>query len=79
MNKFKQRALLLFWLPAWFRVCWRKESGRFFIFRDESNEFLRYLWFINTEPGAVRGDVQELLDMAMEEIAARQRTGAWTC
>lgn len=79
MSKFKQRALILFWMPAWIRVCWRNASGRFFIYSNECNEFLRYLWWLNLQPGGASDEVQELLDMAMEEIAARQRTGAWTC
>lgn len=41
--------LAIWWLPAWFRIQWRFATGRLFIFRNESNEFLRYmLWW--TDP-----------------------------
>ncbi|KZK32019.1 hypothetical protein A4F85_04710 [Delftia sp. GW456-R20] len=79
MTKFKTRVLELFWLPAWVRACWRHCTGRFFIFRDASNEFLRWLWWVNVQPGAVSADVQALLDQAMDEIAARRRMGTWPC
>ncbi|VUZ24108.1 Uncharacterised protein [uncultured Comamonas sp.] len=79
IEKLKSNLLALYWMPAWIRVTWKKASGRLFIFRNECNEFLRYLWWVNAASESCSYDVQELLDLAMEEISARQRMGVWTC
>ena len=79
MSKFKERVLLLFWLPAWIRACWLHATGRFFIFRDSSNEFLRFIRWVNGAKCSVDADMQALLDKAMDEIEARKRRGDWTC
>ena len=72
MKKLKAWIVLMFWLPAWLRVCWLHATGRFFIFRDSSNEFLRFIWWVNGAKCSVDAEMQALLDMAMDEIEAHR-------
>lgn len=45
----RERVLFVFWLPAMPRMIWRLLLGRFFIFRNEGNEFLRYMLWLTSE------------------------------
>ncbi len=74
----KKWLLVIFWLPVLSRCIWRHVGGRFFVFRDESNEFLRFVWWMNSHSrGGAGEDVDDFYAKAREEIAARQRRGAW--
>lgn len=75
LNALKAFAVWVFWLPTLCRCLSRFVEGRFFVFRDESNAFLRYMQWLGEDE---RDDeAAEFVAAAMDEIAARQRMGTW--
>lgn len=71
---FKEWVLSIYWLPNIVRCLWRDSRGRFFIFRDEPDEFLRFLLYILRDL-----EDDPLLDFRQQvlaEIEARRRLKA---
>ncbi|MEQ6438153.1 hypothetical protein V8Z74_24535 [Comamonas sp. w2-DMI] len=80
----KQWIVSAYYAPRLTLAVWRLATGRFFIFRDESQGFLNYLWAVKNEPKKARHEgnpnaafLVELLELAMEEIAMRKQNGTW--
>ena len=80
MNTIKEIILALYWLPNSIRCLLKIKSGRFFVFRDEPNGFLRWISDARTESDGKKysKDVENLYAEAEAEIAARKRMGTWT-
>ena len=79
MNTIKLILLVLYWLPATMRTIWKHTNGGFFIFRDECNEFLRYvLWGVDEDTEASES-LADYFQQCRDEIAMRQRRGEWAC
>lgn len=75
MSTIKEVIMVLYWLPAMIRTMWKFRRGRFFIFRNESNGFLKFLWAAN--PNDEESEIHGYFLRAMDEIQARRRTGVW--
>lgn len=68
--------LILYWLPTFLRAAWRMDRGRYFVFRTESNDFLKWCLYMRG-PGPVGDSLDEFFEQAAEEVTARQRRGEW--
>ena len=81
MSRLKEIIVTLYWLPNIVRTLWKVKNGRFFVFRDEPNGFLRWMLQAREES---RGkdcsqDILNHYEQAVNEVAARKRRGEWTC
>lgn len=74
MKSLKHLVLNLYHLPALCRTCFRHQQGRWYIFRNESDEFLNYLMYkvqrSNHKEGA---DFESFMAQAKDEMKLRQR------
>ncbi len=74
----RAKLLILFWFPSMTRVMWRMASGRLFIYRDESNDFLRFmLWYLPRGVPAEYEHTHNLIAHLDDEIDMRRRRGDW--
>ena len=73
MKSLKHLILNLYHLPALCRTCWKHQQGRWYIFRNESDEFLKYLMYklqrSNYKEGA---DFESFMAQAKAEINTRE-------
>lgn len=72
----KEKLLLLFWMPAVIRTMVRFSAGGLFVFRNESDEFLRFLWWALRDE-KTSDDLAGYFGQCMDEIKARVRRGDW--
>ena len=84
MKKIKEWIIVLYWFPDLAKAGWRLHNGGFFVFRDSSVGFLRFLWAVKIEAdedlekmAKASEMVQVILQKAMEEIEMRKRRGDW--
>ena len=76
MSQIKEIVLCLYWTPACIRTIWKHVNGGFFVFREECDEFLRFvIWAIN--PHGKEEWMQDYHAQCVDEIAMRQRRGEW--
>lgn len=73
----KWTLLRLYWLPRYLRCTWKFVTGRLFVFRDEPNEFLHFVLYVQHRKPCKSQEVRRFFDAANEEIALRQRRGEW--
>lgn len=74
---FKASIIFLYWLPATTRCLWREARGGFFIFRDEPDEFLRFLHsYLFTLEGEYDDPLYDFYQRVLDEIRARRRLKA---
>ena len=73
MKSLKHLILNLYHLPALCRTCWKHQQGRWYIFRNESDEFLKYLMYkvqrITHKEGT---DFESFMAQAKAEINTRE-------
>lgn len=73
----KASIIFLYWLPAIIRCMWREARGGFFIFRDESDELLRFLHsYLFTLEGEHDDPLYDFYQQVLEEMRARRRLKA---
>ena len=81
MKKIKEFFQVLYWLPEMLCSMWKVKNGRLFVFRNESNAFVRFVVDGISPDGLshMSRDLQNYYDQAFNEVAARKRMGTWTC
>lgn len=74
----KKLALLAFWFIPLALLLSRWMDGRLYVFRDASNELLRFVWLIYLNPRAQADDeMASFFRQAMDEVKTREQTGRW--
>ena len=76
MRGIKEFLLCVYWMPATMRTIWKHTNGGFFIFREECDEFLRFVSWA-ASPSAKEDWQRDYLAQCLDEIAMRQRRGDW--
>jgi hypothetical protein len=74
----KWTLLRVYWLPRYLRCTWWFVAGRLFVFRNEPNEFLRFVLYVERLGPCEAQDVRRFFESANEEIALRQRRVEWS-
>ena len=73
MKIIKHLILNLYHLPALCRTCWKHQEGRWYIFSDESDEFLNYLMYKAQGTNYKEDtDLESLFLQAKAEISLRE-------
>lgn len=59
-------------LDALCRTAWKVQEGEWYIFREESDEFLKYVISKEDRDGGNREDVMDFIEMAKSEVRVRK-------
>ncbi len=77
IKSIKASIIFLYWLPNTTRCLWREARGGFFIFRDEPDEFLRFLHsYLFTLEGEYDDPIYDFYQQVLQEIRDRRRLKA---
>ena len=76
IEKFKVWMLILYWSPELIRTMWLHIRGRYYIFRDSPDEFLKFLAWIDSDGTEADAEDEDMGDYYRRAGDERQRRHA---